>query len=128
MKIIIFATLIISLISIFSKRVRNFRAKTKNGGFSRTCRNISLNGTKLQGRCANKIGIKMWTALDLDTCIGNIEGKLQGNQGGYSKTSHYCFLQHTTLSCESRTSSGSYKTTQINLDSVVGNMDGILKC
>lgn len=46
-----------------------------HGNFSHTSRNITLDGHVLRAECKDEHGNWVHSELDLDTCIGNLDGK-----------------------------------------------------
>jgi hypothetical protein len=130
MKMIFFTTLIVSLLTVFSTRVSLLRATTKYGGFSKSCYSISVQGrNNLKALCKDHNSRIIESSVDLNKCIGNIEGKLTAQSGGYTQSTRNCaFKRGSILFCECRTSQGKYKRSNINLNSLVGNINGILKC
>ncbi|KAH0613785.1 uncharacterized protein H6S33_005671 [Morchella sextelata] len=58
------------------------------GGFSESCKNIELvNGHILRAECRNDQGHHQTSELDLNTCIGNLNGYLAWDTPNFSQTS-----------------------------------------
>ncbi len=100
------------------------------GGFSQTCRNISVNGSRLTATCEKADGYTpSQTSIDLNKYIGNIDGTLEWGDHLFSQTCNEVGLagkNRLRAECEKadqQSSLGSY----INLDEHIANIDGTLE-
>ena len=128
MKFVIFTITLVTLALAISCR---FHSRSK-GAFSKTCKNISLQGSVLTATCDSwkdkTKKAEIATKVDLKDCLGNIDGKLTWKKVEFSKTSKNCKLDGVKLACESQTTKGDYKPTYYDLDSTISNIDGHLQC
>ena len=104
------------------------------GAFQKTCKDVSLDGSVLIAKCENwtnngKTREQIMSKLDLNNCIGNIDGKLTWGKSDYKTTSKTCSLiNQLTLKCESRSKKGAFVTTTYDLGLTVTNTNGKLTC
>ena len=104
------------------------------GAFQKTCKDVSLDGSVLIAKCENwtnngKTREEKTSKLDLDKCIGNIDGKLTWGHTDYKKTSKSCkLINQLTLQCESQSKKGAFVTTTYDLGLTVTNTNGTLTC
>ncbi|QRV93569.1 cyanovirin-N [Ceratobasidium sp. AG-Ba] len=99
--------------------------------FSKTSRNIRLQGDNiLVAQCERADGESFAdSTLNLDTCLGNIDGSFKWGEKDYSLTARDVSLEGTVLSGDlERASGGSYKHSSVNLDDCIENHDGQLRC
>ena len=104
------------------------------GAFQKTCKDVSLDGSVLIAKCENwtnngKTKEQVTSKLDLNQCIGNIDGKLTWGHANYKATSKTCSLiNQLTLKCESQSKNGAFVTTTYDLGLTVTNTNGKLTC
>jgi len=104
------------------------------GAFQKTCKDVSLDGSVLIAKCENWTNNgttkeQITSKLDLNNCIGNIDGKLTWGHNNYKATSKTCTLiNQLTLQCESKSKNGAFVTTTYDLGLTVNNTNGKLTC
>ena len=98
------------------------------GGFYGTCDNVLVVDNRLEGLCADREGIKRWSALGLDLGIANDDGRLRWQPyGGYSGSCGDCILDDSTyLICSCRRVDGTWNRTGLNLDRMISNQNSVL--
>jgi hypothetical protein len=89
-----------------------------------SARNIQLHGLTLSAECSNTL----WTAsgLDLDSCLGNVDGSFQWGKAGFSLSAQNIRLNGTVLDALLRTSDGRWVPSQIDLSERITNIGGQL--
>ncbi|PKN75753.1 MAG: cyanovirin [Deltaproteobacteria bacterium HGW-Deltaproteobacteria-10] len=104
------------------------------GNFSKTCRNISLQGATLKVDCQktpNRPGESSSykaASLNLDNGIGNNEGTLLWGGTNFSQSCKNLSLERwTTLKADCGKKDLIYLPSSINLDERISNIDAVLK-
>ena len=95
------------------------------GNFSRSCGNITLNNTILSADCKDRSANFRRTSLDLNSRIGNRDGRLTIS-GSYASTCRNIGLSGVTLRGDCRTFNGDWRSTSLDLNEVISNNDGNL--
>ena len=80
----------------------------------------------LQATCQKNDGSWVPSSLDLDTGIGNNEGRFDTSITDYSQSAADVTLSNTTLSAQLEQTGGAFLPASIDLDPIVANMDGVL--
>ena len=95
--------------------------------FSQTSRNIRLSGAStLQAQCEKNDGSWVDSSLDLDTGIGNNQGRFDTTKTMFSDSAVNVTLSGTTLSARLEQSGGALVPASIDLDPIIANMNGVL--
>ncbi|NMG19821.1 CVNH domain-containing protein [Brasilonema bromeliae] len=95
------------------------------GNFSRSCGDISLDGTTLRANCKDRSANFRSTSLDLNRRIENRDGNLRIG-GGFASTCQNIQLTGTSLQADCKTFNGDFRSTSLDLNSVITNNDGNL--
>lgn len=112
-----------------------------NGSYSRSCYNVSYNGSTLTALCHNGSGQYNWTNLyyanQCRSDIANRRGYLQCNNnpvypdGSYSQSCYEIRLIGSSLRAVCSTGSGQYRSTYLNYwwnCGEIANRRGFLRC
>jgi hypothetical protein len=93
-----------------------------------TCSKFELKGAHLHVECRRLDGSVSLSSLDLDTCIGNNDGKLEWDMGGFSKSCESFFLEGFFLVARYRHlgDGTQYSTSRLDLRTRLRNADGFL--
>ncbi|MBV8883260.1 MAG: CVNH domain-containing protein [Chroococcidiopsidaceae cyanobacterium CP_BM_RX_35] len=113
------------------------QAAFAGGGFTASCQNITLftnvdrsGSADLNANCRTSAGKLSGTAVNLNTSIVNVDGRLAWlKNGGFGGSTRNCNLEvHnvTTLHCQAAKRDGSWVNASITLDDEVANYDGHL--
>ena len=102
--------------------------------FSTTSYNISLTGTVLRAFCKDDAGEYCDSSIDLDTVLGNADGKFcEGAYGtfrvgveGLAKSAHDVRLDGVVLRATLKDKAGGWREASISLDDCLLNLDGCL--
>ncbi|KAL7268614.1 hypothetical protein RUND412_008757 [Rhizina undulata] len=98
--------------------------------FSASSQDIQLiNGHILKAKCRRPNGEWVWSELDLDRCIGNLNGFLAWDYENFSHSGHDAHLVNggTKLDVYIKKADGGERELQgINLNDRIGNEDGRL--
>ena len=96
--------------------------------FSKTSQNIRLQGNSiLVADCKKQDGSSKSSSLDLDTLLGNVDGKFTRGQQTFSKTARNIALKGLILSAELKNSSEVWVPATVDLDALIANNDGLLE-
>lgn len=96
--------------------------------FSKTSTNIKLTGTAtLEADCQKTAGGSTASTLDLDTGLGNTEGKFDRKSKKFTLSAKDIKLDGTVLKATLSTTAGSLLPASTNLDDYVQNDEGVLK-
>jgi hypothetical protein len=92
---------------------------------SQSTRNIQLRGSTLSAECPRT----MWVAseINLDSCLGNIDGSFQWDEAGFSLSARRVTLKGTILSALLRTQDGRWVHSEIDLSERIANVGGQLE-
>jgi len=101
------------------------------GNFAASSRDLQLHGgPTLQAICKQTGGGEVRATINLDECIGNIDGHLifkRERPGGFSATSKDVHLRGAELQAKCQTEGGSYKDSTLDLNKYIGNIEGCLE-
>jgi hypothetical protein len=92
-----------------------------------TCKNERLVGSTLSAKCKRMNDSMQNTSVDLNICLGNIDGTLTKNRD-FLLSCKNCRLSDETLFCDCKRRDGSWNSSSIEINSFVGNDNGILRC
>jgi hypothetical protein len=92
-----------------------------------TCNNPRLKASFLSATCKRINGNMQYTSVDLNNCLGNIDGTLTKNRD-FLLSCKNCILRDETISCDCKRRDGTWKSSSIEINSFVGNDNGILRC
>ncbi|QRV78806.1 CVNH domain protein [Ceratobasidium sp. AG-Ba] len=98
--------------------------------FSKSSRNIQLQGNSvLSAQCERADGQSFApSTLDLNTCLGNIDGSFKWGEKDYSLTARDVSLDGTNLSAKLQRADGvSERHATVDLDERIENHDGNLR-
>ena len=97
--------------------------------FTQSCKNIRLDGAILHAECRTHDRNPTYkkSDLDLDTILGNHNGKFQWGLTGFSKHAKAISLDHSILTADLQRSSGDYVKVTVDLSTNIINDDGVLK-
>lgn len=97
--------------------------------FSESSRNIHLIGSTLSAECCTAEGEWIESQINLDSCLGNINGSFEWGQENYSFSAENVELDGVILSAGLATEDGeSFTDSKVNLDEYISNIDGQLTC
>lgn len=97
--------------------------------FSESSRNIHLIGSILAAECCTAQGNWVESQINLDTCLGNINGSFEWGQENYSLSAENVELEDSILSAGLATEEGGgFTDSKVNLDEHISNIDGQLTC
>lgn len=104
------------------------------GGFSSTCKDMRLDGTRLKAKCQMAVGGK-WadeSSINLNDRIGNSNGVLLWDSKKFDDNCKNKLLGPANsikllLKAQCRTKVGSYVQAEINLNERISNINGKLK-
>ncbi|QRV93562.1 cyanovirin-N [Ceratobasidium sp. AG-Ba] len=96
--------------------------------FSRTSKHIQLHdGKTLSADCEVAGGSFLPSRLDLDTCLGNIDGHFRWGGKQFSQSARNVKLQAAELKGDLHSADGKeWKHATVNLDLHIANIDGQL--
>lgn len=97
--------------------------------FTQSCKNIRLDNAILHAECRtyDKNPIYKKSEIDLDTVLGNHNGKFQWGLTGFSKHAKAISLDQSILTADLLRSSGDYAKVTVDLSTHIINDDGVLK-
>ncbi|PYI28012.1 Cyanovirin-N [Aspergillus indologenus CBS 114.80] len=97
-------------------------------GFEDTCSILDLLGTALYADCDAKNGDLVRTSINLNKCLGNVNGNLACRaNGNYGKSCYDCVLLSGQLMCTCAGPYG-YVLNLYNLNRCIRNENGELVC
>jgi hypothetical protein len=115
------------IIKIYAKTWSDIKQEEDN--FHYTCKGIILEGETLIGNCRMRDGFYNWdTHINLNSCLGNIDGELQTGYRNYGLTCTKCNLIHSRITCECKKLDGNFIVTTLDLFKIITNTNGILSC
>ncbi|KAB5589082.1 Cyanovirin-N domain-containing protein [Ceratobasidium theobromae] len=96
--------------------------------FSRTSRNISLNGSTLRAECQRRDGSwGSWSEINTNNFLGNIDGEFQWGDANWTLTARSPSLSGSVLTATLQRRDQSWAPpTSIDLDENIANIDGTL--
>ena len=97
------------------------------GNFSKTCRNIQLNGTVLQAECQRRDGSFVSSSIDLNSVISNQDGLLDFRGDKFAFSCSNITLSNNVLSARCKKRNGSETSSSIDLNDGISNIDGVLR-
>lgn len=95
--------------------------------FTRTSTGVSFSGTVLNATCKNREGLLCGTSIDLDTVLGNKNGKFDWNSSNFSKSAQDIYFDGTLLHASLQNDAGLWQRDCISLDHYIANIDGELQ-
>jgi hypothetical protein len=102
-----------------------------DSGAANSCNNITLDGSVLMGSCQNIWGQWSRSLLNINPCVGNIDGVLQQGltKRDYDRTCILCSISNNNLTCTCRKADNiNWVTSSLPINSFVGNNNGWLEC
>ncbi|KAL0638832.1 hypothetical protein Q9L58_002061 [Maublancomyces gigas] len=100
------------------------------GSFSDSCKNMELkHGHILRAECKNAAGHWVTSEIDLNSCIGNLNGYLSWDYTDFTKSSHEIRLTDNGTKIEARLTRQDHGTSEpqgIYLNERIINRDGRL--
>lgn len=97
------------------------------GQFSKTCRNIDVNGSELSASCEKANGGFDNTSINLNPFIENVDGELEWQPKNFIETCRDTSVSGSLLRAECKTRNQNFVFTTINLDDHIANIDGNLR-
>lgn len=93
-----------------------------------TCSKFELKGAHLHVECCRLDGTISLSSFDLDTCIGNNDGKLKWDMSGFSESCESFFLEgfFLTARCRHLGDGAQYSISRLDLRTRLRNADGFL--
>ncbi len=96
--------------------------------FSLTSKNIEISAEGvLSAECKNVTGQYLYSTLDLNPYIGNIDGNFQWGSDKFALTSSNLSVSGSILSGKLKKNNGNTNDSTINLDDHIKNDEGHLK-
>ena len=96
--------------------------------FSRTCKDIQINGAVPTASCQRHDGTFKSTRINLNPYIGNFNGRLKWDGQDFIQTCYDISLSgNSILSAKCKTNAQVYITSFIDLEDSISNMDGNLR-
>ena len=95
--------------------------------FSLSCTDISIQGSVLSARCRNASGKHLPSQLDLNTVVGNDNGKFNWDMNNFSKSATNVGLNGAFLCAQLRSRSGRFVPACLNLNFCIENANGALR-
>ena len=119
---------VLLLVSIRSLYSVNKSTKLTRNMFSQSSVEMVLDGSVLKAKCKDLNDVFQPSDINLNSCIANLEGKLEWALGGNfaASSSNLQFCGTATLQAMCQTSSGSEVPATINLDQSIANIEAHL--
>eukprot|EP00039_Didymoeca_costata_P027021 m.17235 g.17235 ORF g.17235 m.17235 type:complete len:235 (+) comp5953_c0_seq2:153-857(+) len=95
-------------------------------GFSKSSHGLSMNGGTLKATCKNAAGHDHHSELNLDSHIGNINGKFDVGKN-FSNSARNIRLEGAILRCGLKDAEGNWHPAKLDLDAIIDNHNGHLK-
>ncbi len=96
--------------------------------FRESCRNIRLHYRNiLLADCRTIDGTYRFSSLDLDTLLGNIDGKFVWGKQGFSQSAREVTLEGTVLTADLMNTAGAWVSASADLSAFIRNNDGVLE-
>lgn len=102
------------------------------GQFSKTCKDINIEGSILSASCKTIKGYYQETSINLDAYVGNLDGILSWGDHNFSLTCDNVALAQSLrgeyeVVGKCKTIAGDYNQTELALDAHIANINGNLK-
>jgi hypothetical protein len=97
--------------------------------FGNTTKNIRLGGSTLYADCLDNDGNWVSSQLDLDTCLGNIDGNFQWDKQAFSASAEDVKLKFTVVNLTAsleKADGDSFSSSTVNLNDRISNNNGKL--
>ena len=100
---------------------------TETMAFSKTSKDISLDGTLLHAQCIDAHGEYQDSEIDLNQYIANVNGTLKWkSNGNFVKSSKKITVEGSVLKCKTRNKFHQWHQTELDLDEKIANCNGRL--
>ncbi|KAB5589401.1 Cyanovirin [Ceratobasidium theobromae] len=96
--------------------------------FSRTSRNVSLNGSTLRAECQRRDGSwGSWSEINTNNFLGNIDGNFQWGDANWTLTARNTHFNSPIVTSDLQRRDQSWVSGRtVNLDEHIANIDGQL--
>ena len=101
--------------------------RTETMAFSKTSKDISLDGTLLRAQCIDGHGESQDSEIDLNQYIANVNGTLKWKaNGNFVKSSKSITVEGSVLKCKTRNKFHQWHQAELDLDEKIANCNGRL--